>query len=126
MNKIGYSISLLLAGALLSTCTRQELITRDRGLTFTTRFEQLPYLKTGTQTYQYSSTDPAEDQFNDYFHWLRTESDSSAVLADINGPGCIYRIWSTGNVGDSNRIKIYLDGNPRPAIDSHTTGRHRR
>ena len=60
--------------------------------------------------------------------WLSyiDESDSSAVLADINGPGCIYRIWSTGNVGDSNRIKIYLDGNPRPAIDSHTTGRHRR
>ena len=88
-----------------------------KGLRFAESFADLPYLKTGTQTYQYSSTDPKEDQFNDYSHWLYTDKDSGAVLADIKGPGSIYRIWSTGNSGDTNRIKIYIDGEKNPRIN---------
>lgn len=88
-----------------------------KGLAFVQDFTSLPYLKKGVQTYQYSSTDPKEDQFNDYFHWLHTAKDSNAVLADIKGPGTIYRIWSTGNVGDTNRLKIYIDGETKPSID---------
>lgn len=118
MSIIRYIFIFLIGATFFSACTQKEMITKEKGLSFAERFEQLPYFKTGTQTYQYSSTDPAEDQFNDYFHWLRTEADSSAVLADITGPGCIYRIWSTGNVGDTNRIKIYLDGSLTPNIDT--------
>ncbi|MEP6749540.1 MAG: DUF2961 domain-containing protein [Bacteroidota bacterium] len=88
-----------------------------RGIGFAEDFHNLPYFKTGIQTYQYSSTDPAEDQFNDYTHWLYSTKDSGAVLADIKGPGAIFRIWSTGNSGDSNRLKIYIDGKKAPAID---------
>jgi hypothetical protein len=88
-----------------------------KGLRFAENFADLPFLKTGTQTYQYSSTDPGEDQFNDYSHWLYADKDSGAVLADIKGPGAIYRIWSTGNVGDTNRIKIYIDGEENPRIN---------
>ena len=91
---------------------------RNKGLKFASNFGALPILKTGTQTYQYSSTDPAEDQFNDYSHWLYTDKDSNAVLAEIEGPGTIYRIWSTGNSGDSNRIKVYIDGEKNPRIDN--------
>ncbi|RYU91231.1 DUF2961 domain-containing protein [Mucilaginibacter terrigena] len=80
-------------------------------------FADLPLYKTGTQTYQYSSTDPKEDQFKDFGNWLYTAPDSGAVLADIKGPGTIYRIWSTGNIGDTNRIKIYIDGEKTPRIN---------
>src|SRR5690349_14720608 len=87
------------------------------GVTFAGNFAGLPYFKKGVQSYQFSSTDPKEDQFNDFGHWLYTERDSGAVLADIRGPGTIYRIWSTGNIGDTNRIKIYFDGETKPRID---------
>lgn len=88
-----------------------------RGLSAALDFAGLPYFKTGTQTYQVSSTDPAEDQFEDYGHWLRTGRDGGAVLADIHGPGTLHRIWSTGNTGDVDRIQIYLDGHEKPDID---------
>jgi hypothetical protein len=88
-----------------------------QGIKIAEQFYCLPFFKTGTQTYQYSSTDPLEDQFNDYSHWLYNDKDSNAVLADISGPGCIYRIWSTGNNGETNRIKIYIDGKSGPSID---------
>lgn len=89
----------------------------QRGLKMAEDLSNLPYFKTGTQTYQYSSTDPAEDQFNDFSHWLYSNADSNAVLADIKGPGTIYRIWSTGNIGDTNCIKMYIDGSNEPQID---------
>ncbi len=98
-------------------CFKSNAQVLQRGLPFAENFKNLPYFKTGTQTYQYSSTDPAEDQFKDYFNWLYTDADSNAVLADIKGPGAIYRIWSTGNVGDTNRLKIYIDGEKNPRID---------
>ena len=88
-----------------------------RGLAAAEDFAGLPCFKDRTQTYQFSSTDPAEDQFNDYGHWLATDSQYGSVLANIQGPGCIYRIWSTGNDGDSDRIQIYLDGHKEPDID---------
>jgi hypothetical protein len=97
---------------------------QPKGLSFAEQFENLPYFKTGTQTYQNSSTDPAEDQFNDFSHWLYNDKDNNAVLVDINGPGCIYRIWSTGNDGDSNRIMIYLDGDTTARINESINNFH--
>lgn len=83
---------------------------QKKGLEFAENFSDLPYFKKGIQTYQLSSTDPLEDQFNDYSHWLYSDADSNAVLADIKGPGTIYRIWTTGNSGDSTHLKIIVDG----------------
>lgn len=89
-----------------------------RGISAAENFAALPILRTGTQVYQFSSTDPAEGQFDDFGHWLSTNSDGGAVLADIRGPGTIYRIWSTGNDGQADRLQIYLDGHTTPDIDS--------
>jgi len=36
------------------------------------------------------------------------------VLARIDGPGCVYRIWSAA---PSGRIKVYLDGADKPELD---------
>jgi hypothetical protein len=42
---------------------------------------------------------------------------AGAVLADIAGPGCLTRFWSS-NPGEAGRVKIYLDDQPGPVIDT--------
>jgi hypothetical protein len=37
------------------------------------------------------------------------------VMADIQGPGCIWRTWSAQ--ASTGHVKIYLDGSPAPAVD---------
>jgi hypothetical protein len=60
---------------------------------------------------------------NSYFHWdanadgdgcVRKEGDL-IVMADIQGPGCIWRIWSAAP--SEGHVKIYLDGEEIPTID---------
>lgn len=43
------------------------------------------------------------------------EENGMSVLAEMDGPGCIWRIWSAAP-GDG-RVKIYLDGESEPAVD---------
>ena len=68
-----------------------------------------------------SQYDAAKDQYikwnaNDDGHGIiRTEGDQ-AVLADIKGPGCIWRIWSAEP--QQGHVKIYLDGSTTPAVDA--------
>ena len=38
-----------------------------------------------------------------------------AVLADIQGPGCLFRIWAA--TASEGHVKIFLDGNATPAVD---------
>ena len=45
---------------------------------------------------------------------VRKEGDKS-VLADIKGPGCIWRIWSAS--ARTGHVKIYLDDSPTPEVD---------
>jgi hypothetical protein len=45
---------------------------------------------------------------------IRREGDSE-VLADINGPGCIWRVWAA--TPEAGHIKMYLDGALVPAVD---------
>lgn len=45
---------------------------------------------------------------------VRREGDS-AVMADIAGPGCIWRIWSA--TASAGHVKIYLDGSTIPTVD---------
>jgi hypothetical protein len=37
------------------------------------------------------------------------------VMAEMNGPGCIWRIWSA--TAKNGHVRIYLDGQPSPAVD---------
>jgi len=52
---------------------------------------------------------------DDFAGNLGTQSDGGLVLAQMNGPGCIWRIWS-GQVGPGH-VKIFLDGASIPAVD---------
>ncbi len=45
---------------------------------------------------------------------MRKEGDL-LVLAEMKGPGCLWRIWSAAP--KEGRVKIYLDGAERPAVD---------
>jgi len=64
------------------------------------------------------------DEVNDkYIDWgangdadgiIRMEGDN-AVMADIQGPGCIWRIWSARPL--AGHVKIYLDESTTPAVD---------
>ncbi len=67
-----------------------------------------------------SQYDAANDKYIDWSAnqdgsgLVRHEGDKS-VLAEITGPGCIWRTWSaTANDG---HVKIYLDGAETPAVD---------
>lgn len=46
--------------------------------------------------------------------WIRIENDQ-LVLAEMDGPGCIWRIWSA--TPRNGHVRIYLDGNETPAVD---------
>ena len=45
---------------------------------------------------------------------IRKEGDVS-VFSEMEGPGCIWRIWSAK--ADAGHVKIYLDGAAEPAVD---------
>lgn len=75
---------------------------------------------------QWSSWDRASryDADNDrYVQWdangdgdgiIRREG-SYQVMAEMQGPGCIWRIWSA--LAEQGRVKIFLDGSETPAVD---------
>ncbi|MBV9875737.1 MAG: DUF2961 domain-containing protein [Verrucomicrobia bacterium] len=76
------------------------------------QLDQLPALRSGTETRDFDSTDPAQTNA-DFDHPLRVTADGQYVIAEAYGPGEIVSIWSTingGNVTDDGTITIQLDG----------------
>jgi len=51
---------------------------------------------------------------NDGPMFIRQEGDLS-VMAEMEGPGCIWRVWSART--SKGHVKIYLDGQEAPALD---------
>ncbi len=90
------------------------------------RLTDLEHLATlpppGEKTAQFSSYDRAsryDESTGKYIHWdangdnngiIRKEGDKE-VLAEMEGPGCIWRIWSAAP--KQGHVRIYLDGNHR-------------
>jgi len=62
-------------------------------------------------TGQYLNWD-ANDDGNGF---IRTQPDGGIVMAEMTGPGCIWRIWSA-QVG-TGHVKIFLEGADTPAVD---------
>jgi Protein of unknown function (DUF2961) len=76
------------------------------------QLDQLPALRSGTETRDFDSTDPAQTNA-DFDHPLRGTADGQYVIAEAYGPGEIASIWSTingGDVTDDGTITIQLDG----------------
>jgi hypothetical protein len=93
-------------------------------LTDLARLAVLP--EPGETCAQWSSYDRAskyDETTGKYVHWdangdgggiIRREGDQ-IVMAEMKGPGCIWRIWSAAP-GKGN-VKIFLDDQPEPAVD---------
>lgn len=92
-----------------------------------TDLEQLAVLPVRGETcQQWSSYDRAsryDESADRYVAWgangdggqfIRQEGNLT-VMAEMEGPGCIWRIWSA--LAQEGRVKIYLDGSEQPAVD---------
>jgi hypothetical protein len=101
--------------------TYAELVHR---LTDLSRLAELP--KVGEKCGQCSSYDRAsryDEKTGKYVNWaangdgngiIRTEGDR-VVMAEMKGPGCIWRIWSAA--AGKGHVRIFLDDQPEPAVD---------
>lgn len=80
----------------------------------------------GESCKQWSSWDRAsryDEATGKYVNWdangdgsgIIREEDGLQVLAEMQGPGCIWRIWSA--LPQDGRVKIYLDGSDEPVVD---------
>ncbi|HZP81998.1 MAG TPA: DUF2961 domain-containing protein [Chthonomonadaceae bacterium] len=101
-------------GSTLSQMPRPKVPASPRlpyGLQLMARFDLLPLLR-DTRCVQDSSFDRSGGN-GGAGHFLRVEG-NKAVLADIRGPGCIYRFWSANATG---QLRIYFDGEAKPRLD---------
>lgn len=87
----------------------------------------LPRLRPGVKAASFSSYDRTggnNDGFSGTYSKLR-EEDGNSVIAEMAGPGCIYRFWTTHSIGETpgllerkgEHIRIYLDGSDTPSLD---------
>ncbi len=95
-----------------------------RRMTDVERLAVLP--QTGERCAQWSSYDRASQydaEKGEYVNWganndgpqfIRSEGDL-AVMAEMEGPGCIWRIWSAR--AQQGRVKIFIDGQETAAVD---------
>ncbi|MBI2928354.1 MAG: DUF2961 domain-containing protein [Verrucomicrobia bacterium] len=123
------TIRFLFALALLSTVstTAAERLTYVDLVKRVTDLERLAVLpEAGEHCAQWSSYDRAsryDSATGKYVGWdangdgdgyIRKEGDK-IVMAEMDGPGCIRRIWSAAP--KEGRVRIYLDGASEPAVD---------
>ena len=89
--------------------------------------EKLPLIREGVKCKMFSSYDRTggnNDGFAGTYSKLR-EEDGDSVIAEMEGHGCIQRIWFTHSVINKDgllnlkkeHIKVYLDGSDTPTID---------
>jgi len=80
------------------------------------RLDWLPRLRQSVQTgcvSSYDRTGGNDDGFSGKYSYVRKE-DGGLVLADLKGPGCIYRIWTPTPTDDP--MEFYFDGEKTPRI----------
>lgn len=120
--------ALLLVGACFSVAASAEESLSYADLVHRlTNLERLAVLpRPGNTCQQWSSYDRAsryDEKTGKYVAWdangdgngiIRREGNQQ-VFAEMEGPGCIWRIWSA--LPEQGRVKIYLDGNPNPVVD---------
>lgn len=90
-------------------------------------FAELSKLTPAVRVEQASSRDPSGKN-HDYDQYIRTVDDEN-VLLDVEGPGCIQRIWITAKNWQTDRIlRIYFDGADQPTVEMTVgeffSGRH--
>jgi hypothetical protein len=116
----------------LASCQRKPLVSLKTLLSEMTAREALASFPVNTyKVMQFSSYDrrsihPDSAGWyanNDYTHFISEETIEGRrefVMFDDNGPGAVVRWWMTfaGEGGHTGTIRVYIDGNSTPAIES--------
>jgi hypothetical protein len=91
-------------------------------LTAMAEFPNPPYVAQQFSSYDRASTTPSDPKTwfanNDCGNYLRVEDHDGRkehVMADMQGPGAVTRIWSPNPGGT---LRIYLDGEEKPALEA--------
>jgi hypothetical protein len=92
-----------------------------------TNLDRLPVIEPGVYCRQFSSYDRAskyDEATGQYINWdangdagqyIRIDPQThEGVMAEMDGPGCIFRIWSANPQGV---IRFYLDGDVKPTYE---------
>ncbi len=117
-----------LMGLICTSCaTRAAHLTYEDLLAHMTDLDRLPVIEPGVYCRQFSSYDrnskydPATgtyinwDANGDRGQYLRVDPETNeGVMAEMEGPGCIFRIWSANPQGV---IRFYLDGDTTPTYE---------
>jgi hypothetical protein len=124
-------VSFVLAAAFAAPVSAEEYSYVDLigRLTDMERLAVLP--DEGERCSQWSSWDRAsryDDQKQQYINWeangdgtgIIGKEGQTSVFAEIDGPGVIWRTWSAQD--GPGHVKIYLDGNDKPAVDLPFSG----
>jgi len=125
---IGLIVALIgIASRAATTPLSADLVTKSApdltGIAAFTSIHDLPYLRTGVQTHQFSSYDRAGDNYDADYFAIYKEPNGECVLFDSFGPGCLYRLHANFWNGDLTGINIrfYFDGEAKPRIDMDVT-----
>ena len=124
---IRMAVTMMLGGALSVTAAAERTLTYVDLVHKLTDLEGLAVLPPPGETcQQWSSYDRAsryDAATGQYIDWganndccgiVRTEGEDQ-VWAEMDGPGCIWRIWAAA--AGSAQVRIYLDGAQQPTLD---------
>ena len=109
--KIGPTL-LLLLGSAFGACAAAPPVTMAALLRQESDMSALPNLHTWTSNLQ-SSYDRSGNN-GDAGNYLSGDG-KDGVMADMDGPGAVVRLWSANPEGE---IKIFIDDSPTPVIDT--------
>ena len=110
--RIAVCIFVVLTTILVATAYSAEKPYLPGSLLSLIDLENLPLIDESVKDGMFSSTDP-QQKGDDHGHYLRME-DGEYVMAEMEGPGVVTRIWSANAHG---KLRIYLDDKTKPAIE---------
>lgn len=114
---LGFLFAVLLASCSTPPEPPPALETFPVGLEGLTRLDLLPRLKHATKVGMFSSYDRTggnDDGFNGTYSFLRKQDDGGLVLAELDGPGVLTRIWTPTPTDDN--FEFYFDGEEEPRL----------
>ncbi len=110
---LGKAVSVFAACLLACATARAQ---RPVGVEALNRLDLLPQMRSDVWAYQCSSHDRNGRNY-DWTGILGTVGNEK-ILMDVQGPGCVYRVWFTADVMPlGGRIRVYFDGASTPTID---------
>jgi hypothetical protein len=119
------TIALLFTGARAGEISMSSLLDDMTNLSAMAEYPDPPYLTKQFSSYDHASTTPdnketwfANGDCGVYLRVEEREGRKEWVMADMQGPGAIVRLWSANPAGT---IRIYLDGAEKPALEAAHT-----